>query len=110
MTGEPTTHKSVLLDAGDPVLEVLAQAKKLAKTYRQLTGKPLGITGEVAEYEAWRLLGVQLADARSPGFDAIEVVNGVTRRLQIKGRCLLNDKPGQRVGGIDLGKEWMPCS
>lgn len=34
----------------DPVLEILAEAKKLAQKYRVLTGKPLGITGEVAEY------------------------------------------------------------
>lgn len=90
----------------DPVVQVLSQAKKLAKEYRRLTGKPLGITGEVAEYEAWRILGVELASARSPGFDAIETVNGATRRLQVKGRCVLNRKPGQRVGRIDLTKEW----
>jgi hypothetical protein len=29
------------------------QAKQLARDYRALTGKPLGITGEVAEFEAW---------------------------------------------------------
>lgn len=49
---------------------VLRQAKQLAMKYRELTGKPLGITSEVAEYEAARLLGVELREARSPGFDA----------------------------------------
>jgi hypothetical protein len=42
----------------DPVLEILAETKKLAQRYRVLTGKPLGITGEIAEYEAARSLGV----------------------------------------------------
>jgi hypothetical protein len=48
---EPTT---------DRVLDLLAQAKQLAREYRALTGKPLGVTGEVAEYEAARLGGLKL--------------------------------------------------
>ena len=44
--------------AVDPVLDVLAQAKSIAAQYYKLTGKPRGITGEVAEYEAARLLGI----------------------------------------------------
>jgi hypothetical protein len=90
----------------DRVLAILREAKTLAQEYRRLTGRPLGITSEVAEYEAWRLLGVELTPARNPGFDAIEQVGGVNRRLQIKGRCLLNRKPGQRIGKIDIEKEW----
>ena len=54
----------------DPVLELLTQAKVLAQRYYKLTGKPLGITGEVAEYEAGRLLGVSLTPARQAGYDA----------------------------------------
>jgi hypothetical protein len=37
---------------GDDLLEILADAKRLAKRYREATGRPLGVTGEVAEYEA----------------------------------------------------------
>lgn len=89
------------------VLDILQQAKLLASRYRRLTGKPLGITGEVAEYEAARLLGVELTPARQAGYDALERQGGKVRRLQIKGRCLLpNAKPGQRIGRIDLEKEW----
>jgi hypothetical protein len=85
----------------------LRAAKTLAQEYRRLTGRPLGITGEVAEYEAARLLGVELTPARQAGYDATEVCDGVVRRLQIKGRCLLPGcKPGQRVGSIDIEKEW----
>lgn len=84
-------------------MEILRDAKKLAQEYRTLTGKPLGITGEVAEYEAARLLGLELTPARQAGFDAVEQVDGQTRRLQIKGRCLLPGcKPGQRVGIVYL--------
>lgn len=91
----------------DQVLEILAEAKKLAQRYRILTGKPLGITGEVAEYEAARLLGVELTPARQAGYDATEIRNGQVFRLQIKGRCVLEDsKPGQRMGSIDIMKEF----
>ena len=89
------------------IMEILAEAKTLAQEYRALTGKPLGVTGEVAEYEAARLLEIELTPARQAGYDAIERNNGVTRHLQIKGRCLLpNCKPGQRLGRIDVNKEW----
>lgn len=91
----------------ESVREILAAAKALAKRYRTLTGKPLGITGEVAEYEAARLLSLELTPARQAGYDATERVGGAMRRLQVKGRCLPgNAKPGQRVGSIDLNQEW----
>ncbi len=89
------------------VMKILRDAKILAQRYRFLTGKPLGITGEVAEYEAARILGVELTAARQAGYDATEKTGGRIRRLQIKGRCLLpNCKPGQRLGSIDITKKW----
>lgn len=89
------------------IMEILREAKKLAQEFYALTGKPLGITGEVAEYEAARVLGVELTPARQAGYDAIERSNGSIRHLQIKGRCLLpNCKPSQRLGSIDVTKDW----
>ena len=91
----------------DPVLDLLAKAKLLARQYYELTGKPLGVTGEVAEYEAARLLGITLSPARQAGYDATETVAGKTRTLQIKGRCLPKGcTPGQRLGSIQPQKEW----
>ncbi len=91
----------------DSVLEILAEAKKVAQRYRALTGKPLGITGEVAEYEAANLLGLTLTEARHAGYDATEIRDGKPWRLQIKGRCILPDsKRGQRIGTIDIHKEF----
>ena len=93
--------------ATDSALKILAEAKKLAQRYRALTGKPLGITGEVAEYEAARILGVALTPARQAGYDATETCKGTIVRLQIKGRCILEDsKCGQRLGSIDIKKEF----
>lgn len=39
--------------------KILRDAKQLARRYRAVTGKPVGITGEVAEYAAARILGGQ---------------------------------------------------
>ncbi|MGA2458847.1 MAG: hypothetical protein ABSF85_14860 [Terriglobales bacterium] len=90
------------------VLEVRREAKQIAHCYYALTGKPLGVTGEVAEYEAHRLLGLELTEARNAGYDATERDSaGRLRKLQIKGRCVLPGcKLGQRVGRIDVNKEW----
>ena len=91
------------MPGSDDLLALLRKAKLLAKEYRQLTGRPLGITGEIAEYEAARLLGVQLSPVRTPGYDAVRG----RLRLQIKGRCILPGAgPGQRLGSIDRTKEW----
>ena len=45
------------------VHDILALVKPLAGEYYQLTGKPLGLTGEVAEYMAATTLGLKLAVA-----------------------------------------------
>lgn len=89
------------------LFKLLGEVKQLAREYRELTGRPLGVTGEVAEYEAARLLGLELATVRQPGYDAIRRTPNGEERLQIKGRCLLpGSKPGQRLGGIKLDKDW----
>jgi hypothetical protein len=91
----------------DEIAEILNEAKSVAKKYKMLTGKPLAITGEVAEFSASQLLGLKLADARQPGYDATKHENGKEIRIQIKGRSIpRNAKPGQRLGGIRLDKEW----
>ena len=79
-------------------------AKAVARRYRDLTGKPLGITGEVGEVLAAQLLGLELADARQPGYDA---VGSDGRLVQIKSRCILpKTKSGQRLGSIRFDHEW----
>lgn len=84
--------------------EVLSAAIDVAVRFKELTGKPLGITGEIAEFSAAKLLNLKLAEARQAGYDAVD---GAGRKIQIKGRCL-PDKPGsgQRLGSIRLDHEW----
>lgn len=85
------------------VMEILAEAKALARRYYKLTHKPLGVTGEIAEFEAARLLGMELAVARQAGYDATEERDGSLVRIQIKGRCVPDPRrPAGRVGSIDL--------
>lgn len=89
------------------IVEILAEAKRLAKEYRALTGRPLGITGEVAEYEVARILDLELCAARQAGYDAIRRQGRRIKRLQIKGRCVLDQSTsGQQLGRIRLDKEW----
>lgn len=91
----------------DRLLELLGAAKRIAREYRELSGRPLGITGEVAEYEAARLLGLELAGVRQSGYDAIRRTATGVERLQVKGRCILDrSKRGQRLGRIRLESEW----
>src|SRR3954469_24001555 len=88
------------------VEEILATVKPLAAEYYRLTGKPLGVTGEVAEYVAAQELNLILAPPRTAGYDAIRKgVNG-EEKIQIKGRAFGEDsKPGQRLGKIKTGAD-----
>lgn len=83
---------------------LLRQARTVAKEYKEATGRPLGITGEVAEYEAVRLLNLDICEVRQPGYDAV-CEEGPHRRVQIKGRSMANQRGG-RLGSIDLKQEW----
>ena len=46
------------------LLEAIEAAKQAAILYREITGKPLGITGEVGEVACAHLLGLDLSPAR----------------------------------------------
>lgn len=88
------------------VREILAAVKPLAAEYYQLTGKPLGVTGEVAEYVAAELLGLELAPPRTKGYDAIRHVPRRPQRVQIKGRAYSEKASrSQRLGTIKKGAD-----
>jgi hypothetical protein len=84
------------------VHEILATVKPLAAEYYRLTGKPLGVTGEVAEYVAAQTLGLKLVPARTVGHDALRG----KERIQIKGRAYGETRKSQRLGVIKSGA---PC-
>lgn len=84
---------------------VLTKAKAAAVEYYQLTGKPLGITGELGEFYAAKYLDLELAEARAAGYDATDKAG---RLVQIKSRSIPSSKriTGQRLGSIRLDHEW----
>ena len=93
---------SIPLEHIGPILE---RARAAAVDYYQVTSKPLGITGEYGEYVAAEKLGLELAEARTAGYDATDSAG---RRIQIKARSIPRDKKlvGQRLGSIRLDHEW----
>ena len=74
---------------GTRVREILATVKPLAVEYYRLTGKPLGVTGEVERYVAAETLGLTLVPARTAGYDALRL----SEQIQIKGRVYGKDVP-----------------
>lgn len=87
---------------------LMAQARKLAADYRATTGKPLaGISSEIAEYDAARLLDLELCQERVGGFDAIGRGARAGKRIQIKGRAIFDEKKGgQRIGQLKIEQAW----
>ena len=70
-----------------------------------ISPSPLGVTSDIAEYEAVRPLDLELAAVRQPGYDAVRHTPE-SCRLQIKGRCVRADARSGRLGSIDPKKEW----
>lgn len=97
--------KSSESDSAVRLERLLKEAKALAVEYYGLTGKPLGVTGEVAEYVVSQTLGLELAPPRTPGYDAMRWRNGKQECVQIKGRAF---KPGkaQKLSRFNVNK---PC-
>jgi len=83
------------------IQEILASVRPLAAEYYRLTGKPLGVTGEVAEQYAAEYLGLTLADARTAGYDAIRHSPVGSEFIQIKGRAFGDEaNVAQRLGAM----------
>jgi len=95
------------LDVPARIKEILAAVKPLAAEYYRLTGKPLGVTGEVAEYVAAELLGLELVPPRTAGYDALRHTLAGPQRIQIKGRAYdPGARSSKRIGTI---KRDGPC-
>jgi hypothetical protein len=91
----------------DRLKGLLLRAKALAREYYELTQKPLGVTGEVAELEAAEKLGLELAVARTPFYDAVRRNGTTTKHFQIKGRAVARSAPYRgRVPSIKFDGEF----
>ncbi len=87
--------------------KLITEARRLAREYRQATGKTLPITGEISINDAIRLLDMQAATDIGSSFDAVLMHQGKELKVQIKGRAIVNDRrSGHRLGQLKLEQDW----
>lgn len=84
--------------------KLMQETRRLATQYRQSTGQTLPISGELARYDAARLLHLSADSKGTQGPIANQVV-------QVKSRVIFNEqKSGHRIGQLDLGGHWQICA
>ena len=101
---------SIILDKTVSLYSVdklISEARRIAAEYRRTTGKPLGISAEIARHDACTYLELEPHEG-AIGYDAIGLkghYDGV--RFQIKGRAIFDEKKGgQRLGQIKIDQDW----
>jgi len=86
--------------------KLIAQARLLAAEYRRTMGRPLpGISNEIAEHDAVRLLALEATEDEQGGWDAVDPASG--KRIQIKSRTIFDEsKGGERIGQLKMNQDW----
>lgn len=87
--------------------KLISEARRIAAEFRRTTGKPLGISAEIACHDACVFLDLE-ANEDSVGYDATGL-KGERQglRFQIKGRAIFDEKKGgQRLGQIKVEQDW----
>jgi hypothetical protein len=105
LSGAYILFDRVLLPAALPT--ILEQLSRAQERWLSPILKPLGITGEIGEYEAACLLGLKLSAAREAGYDAIDPIG---HRYQIKARCINENglRKSQRLDSIERPRSCRP--
>lgn len=87
--------------------KLIAQARILAAEYRETMGKALpGISNEIAEHDAIRLLQLQPKPEGAVGYDAVDPARN-NLRIQIKSRAVFDEsKSNQRLGQLNINQDW----
>ena len=87
--------------------KLISEARRIAAEYRRATGKPLGISAEIAAHDACTFLDLE-AQEDAVGYDAVGLQGDRTDyRFQIKGRAIFDEKKGgQRLGQIKIEQDW----
>lgn len=87
--------------------KLVSEARRLAREYREATGKTLPITAEIAINDAIRHLQLTPAVKGEHGFDALMTRGDDTLKLQIKGRVIFDkEKSGHRLGQLRTDQPW----
>ncbi len=87
--------------------KLIAETRRLAAEFRRATGQVLPVTGEIARFDAARLLGLELLENRSGGVDALGHGAREGLKIQIKGRLITDEsRGGQRIGQLNRNGDW----
>lgn len=88
--------------------KLISEARRVAAEYRRATGKTLGgISAEIAENDAARLLDLEVVKDKQGGYDAVGHGKREGKKIQIKGRAIFDEsKSGQRIGQLKMEQEW----
>ena len=87
--------------------KLITEARRLAKEYRDATGKTLPIIGEIAINDAIRLLKMEASASNESGYDAVFLYKEERLHVQIKDRAVVNPKKaGHRLGELKLDQNW----
>lgn len=87
--------------------KLITETRRLAAEFRRSTGQSLPVSGEIARYDAARLLGLTLCDQRTGGVDALGNDQREGQRIQIKSRIMTTEKKtGARIGQLNPNGEW----
>ena len=85
--------------------ELMEQTRQLAADFRISTGKTLPVGGEIALYDASRLLGLGEPDTPTAGIDLQS--SDSSTRFQVKSRALFSGaKSAPRLGSINPNGNW----
>jgi hypothetical protein len=86
--------------------KLMAETRRLAAEYRRATGKTLAVSGELAIFDAARLLGLEAA-GEGLGYDVTRGQPPAQQRLQVKARVISDEqKGGQRLGQLRTDQDW----
>ena len=87
--------------------KLIAETRRLAAEFRRSTGQTLPVSGEIARYDAARILGLTLCEQRTAGIDAIGNGDREGQRIQVKSRVITQDKKsGARIGQLNPNGDW----
>ena len=89
--------------------KLIAETRRIARDYRNATGKPLGgVSGEIALFDACKELDLEpVPNGTEGGYDAVGKGKRDGKKVQIKGRVIFDEaKSGQRIGQLKTDQEW----
>lgn len=87
--------------------KLIAETRRVAAEFRRSTGQVLPVSGEIARYDAARILGLTLCEHRTGGIDAIGNGDREGQRIQVKSRVITREKKsGARIGQLNPDGDW----